>query len=173
MHRILRPAAIALVLVLGSAAHAEGVGEPAYIGGRFDLRGWTTLSQSGERRAIAGNVIFDQRGADYTATYQLGTRITTDDGPRRASVVGRGSGHITGNVIEGSAETQLIFSSAPGIDVTVPYVPKRFGPIITQLVQGTVDESGELELRIEYRPVEGGPPEASSTVLRGRRVAPE
>ncbi len=162
-------------LLVASAAHGAdapdvSAAEPRYIGGRYSVHGTITVKDTGEKRAIAGTVIFDQRGSEFTATYSLRTRVRTDEGLVRADVLGRGDGSVSADRIEGNVESQLITAATTGAHGAAPYMPRRIGPVLKQTARGTVDEHGVLKFELEYTPVEGGPTEASSVVLYGERV---
>jgi hypothetical protein len=155
-----------------AAADAPDVAaiEPHYIGGRYAVHGTITVTESGERRAIAGTVIFDQRGSEVRATYHLQTRVRTDEGLVKADVIGRGEGNVAADQIEGDVESQLITAAITGAYGTAPYMPRRIGPVLKQKARGKVDEHGTLKFELDYTPVEGGPKEASHIVLYGERV---
>jgi len=161
-----------LIAAAARAADAPDVSaaEPRYIGGRYAVTGTITVKDTGEKRAIAGTVIFDQRGSDFTATYSLRTRVRTDEGLVRADVLGRGDGNVAADRIEGNVESQLIHAAVTGAHGAAPYMPRRIGPVLKQKARGSVDEHGALKLELDYTPVEGGPTEASQVVLYGERV---
>ena len=153
-------------------AREDSHAEDAYIGGEYDMHGTITLKESGERRPIAGTLIVDQRGSEYRATYHLRTRVQTEDGLRHADVIGRGEGSVAGAGFQGTSETQLILARAPGAYGAVPYMPRRFGPVLHNETAGSVDEHGVLTIELDYQPGEGGPQNATHTVLRGERKKP-
>jgi hypothetical protein len=143
-----------------------------YIGGEYEMHGTITVTATGETRAIAGRVIVDQRENEYRTTYRLRTRVQTEEGLRGADVIGRGEGRIEGSKIEGEVETQLILATVPGAYGGVPYIPRRYGPVLKSRTAGTVDEHGVLSVELDYTPVEGGPPNATHIRLRGERKQP-
>jgi hypothetical protein len=168
-------AGVAVVLLFASAARAAdppdvAAPEERYIGGRYSVQGSITVKDTGEKRAIGGTLILDQRGPEFRTTYQLRTRVRTENGLVRADVIGRGDGRIDGNRIEGTAESQLITATIGGAHGATPYLPRRIGPILKQQANGSVDEHGVIKLELEYTPVPGGPVETSHVILYGERV---
>lgn len=150
--------------LLGASAE-----EPRYVGGEYRMTGTITIKDSGERRAISGDVIIDQRGTEYRSTYHLRTRVRGENGLVHADVIGRGEGKIAGDELVGTVETQLIVATVPGAYGTAAYVPRRFGPVITQETRGKIDPHGVLTIEAEYTPVEGGPDQASKLWIQGER----
>jgi hypothetical protein len=168
-------AGVAVALLVASSARAADAPDVSaadlhYIGGRYAVHGTITVKGSGERRAIGGTVIFDQRGADFSATYHLQTRVRTEEGLVKADVVGRGSGVVSPQGIQGDVESQLITAAITGAYGTAPYMPRRIGPVLKQKARGSVDEHGVLKFELDYTPVPGGPLDASHVVLYGERV---
>jgi hypothetical protein len=168
-------AGVVAVLLLASAVRAAdapdvSAAEPRFIGGRYAVQGTITVKDTGEKRAIGGTLILDQRGPEFRTTYQLRTRVRTEEGVVRADVIGRGDGRVDGDRIEGIAESQLITASIGGAHGATPYLPRRIGPILRQHARGSIDEHGVIKLELDYTPVEGGPTETSHVVLYGERV---
>jgi hypothetical protein len=153
-----------------TAEETEQAPEPPSIAGTYDMTGHIKERSSGKRRPIAGRVIFDQVGSDYTATYHLRTKIRTQEGLRDAQVVGHGSGQLTGSKLEGKIETQLLLATVAGAPVGMPWAPRRYGPVIEQNTHAILNPDGSLTVEIDYEPVEGGPPEATRTTLHGIRA---
>lgn len=180
LHALLRGLAIVSIAPIAAAtltacgpreADDAAPAEPAEISGRYEVRGITTDPASPTKRRIEGTVILARDGDRYTATYELETVWPTEGGVTDAQVVGIGEGAIDGNTLTGTAHTQLVISSVPGVDTGFAFVPRI---VTTRLVSNsvaTIAADGSITLDIENRGAEGEDYRATRTHATGRRVA--
>lgn len=158
-----------------SVTGAAGTGtEPANatlpISGIYEVSGTTVDLESGQQREITGRVMLDERGATYSANFDLKTLFPTDDGNLEAEVIGTGGGSIDGRTLTGNAETQIVISQVPGVDPRFAFVPRNTTKRIVSSSVTTVAADGTVDVRIESRPAEGEVYSPTRTKLSGVRV---
>ena len=157
-----------------STAPAVGAGPPAgepNIGGLYDVSGMTTEIESGDQREIAGTIIISQRGDRYDSTFSLRTIFPTPSGPLPAEVIGKGEGRVDGRVLTGTAETQVVLSTVPGVDAGFAYVPRRVSERIVSSSVARLTPDGQVTIEIRSEPAEHSAYAATSTVLTGELVS--
>jgi hypothetical protein len=144
---------------------------PLPIAGMYEVSGVTVDLESGNERKISGKIILNQQGETYTATFALDTLFPTERGNLEAEVIGTGTGKIDGRTLTGSAETQLIVSTVPGIDPGFAFVPRTTTRRIVSASVTTVAEDGSVQVEIESNPAQGEVYSPTRTTLRGTRVS--
>ena len=146
--------------------------EPAPIAGIYQVTGFTIVKQSGQQREISGTVILVQEGDAYTSTFNLQTEFPTPDGVVTSEVIGKGEGTIEGTILLGTALTQIVMASVPGVDTQFAFIPRFVGPRIVSTTAAKLAEDGTLTVEIESQPAEGETYAATRTTVSGMRIAP-
>lgn len=170
--RSLAIASIALALACGSgdAPVADEV-QASPIAGMYEVTGVTVAVESGHKREIAGTVILAESGDSYTATFNLNTTYPGADQALPAEVIGKGEGLIDGRTLRGTAETQLVMATVPGIDPGFAYVPRMVSTRITSNTVATVATDGTVSIEIENQPMKGTEYAPTRTTLHGSRIS--
>lgn len=152
-----------------------GAGGKLDFTGVFEVDGFTVVRRSEERRPIAGTVIIAHREGPvaHVATFSLETELSGPDGSIEAEVFGSAEAERSADELHGTAETQLLLASVPGIDASFPFIPGRLGPKIVSSFQMTPDpeEAGSFRIEIENEAAEGQAYQRTRTTLRARRTA--
>jgi hypothetical protein len=146
--------------------------DPEPISGLYDVRGVTVPIEGGsEGRPITGTVILKQDGASYTATFKLDTTFPGVEDPVQADVIGSGEGTIEGRTLTGTAQTQLVVSTVPGIDTDFAFIPRIVGARIVSTAVTEIHPDGSLVIELENKPAEGEDYRPTRTKLTGQRVS--
>ena len=176
MGRFVHGVLLAALLAVGCSG-GDGGGEPAEvteavpIGGRYEVRGVTVAVESGHKREIAGTIILAEEGGSYTSTFNLTTTYPGAEEALPAEVIGKGDGTIEGRTLKGSAQTQLVMATVPGIDPGFAFVPRMVSTRIESTTVATVAPDGTVNVQIESKPVPGEEYAPTRTTLNGRRVS--
>ncbi len=141
------------------------------ISGLYKVTGVTVEQESGDEREIAGTVILAQQGDRYTVTFDLTTQFPTPSGPVQSDVIGQGEGSVDGEILEGTAETQIVAASVPGVDSKFAFIPRQVSARIVSTTVSRVYADGSVSIEIESQPVEGQQYAATRTSLKGERIA--
>jgi hypothetical protein len=144
---------------------------PPSLSGMYEIKGTTTVIGTKMERGISGTVILAQQGSRYTTTFSLETTYPTETGPVEADVIGKGDGRVDGTTLQGTAETQIVMASVPGVDSGFAYIPRYVGPRIVSTTTGEQMKDGTIVIEITSQPAEGEDYLPTRTSLRGRRVA--
>jgi hypothetical protein len=168
------PAVFLFVLGCGGqeAEVAEGQVETVPIPGRYEVRGTTVAIESGHKRAIAGTIILAEQGGLYTATFDLTTTYPGAEAALPAQVIGKGEGTIEGRTLKGTAQTQLVMASVPGVDPGFAFIRPQVSTRLVSTTVATIAADGKLSIAIENQAEEGEEYAPSRTTLRGSRVSP-
>ncbi len=145
--------------------------ETVSVAGMYEVKGTTAEEGGGNKRQISGTIVLAEEGSNYTATFSLNTEFPTPDGPVPADVIGKGEGTISGDTLEGEAQTQIVVSSVPGIDTQFAFIPRFVGPRILSASTAQVHDDGSITVEILNQPREGEDYTPTRTMLRGVRVA--
>ncbi len=167
------------ILAVASAAAACGGGEtietpPALpIGGMYEVKGETIAGTTGDKRAIAGRIVIAESadGSGYTATFNLTTTYPGAEEALPAEVIGTGQGSIEGRSLSGSAQTQLVMATVPGVDPGFAYVPRMVGTRIVSKSSARVAADGSVQIEIENQAAPGETYTPTRTLLSGFRVS--
>lgn len=179
------PALLALsLLALGALAMGCGPGaseppdvaapvDPVPISGLYDVSGTTrAINGPGDERRIAGTVVLKQTGDTYSATFKLDTTFPGAEDPVQADVIGQGEGTVEGRSLRGTARTQLVVSTVPGVDTDFAFVPRIVGARLVSTATTEIAPDGSLVIELENQPAEGEHDYLPTrTRLTGRRVA--
>jgi hypothetical protein len=143
----------------------------APIGGLYEVHGTTVGLESGHKREIAGTVILAEDGDRYTATFNLTTTYPGAEEALPAEVIGKGQGAIDGRTLRGSAQTQLVMATVPGVDPGFAFVPRMVSTRIVSETVTTIAADGTVSIEIENQPAPGESYAPTRTTLRGERVS--
>jgi len=166
----------ALLLACGDAepsrrAPPVDAAPPPPISGIYKVSGTTVETTTGSERGVSGTVILHAEGDSYTATFSLATTLHASGEAKKAELVGKGEGSITGRKLAGTAETQLIVALVPGVDAGFAMLPRRATARILNQSDATIDTDGGVQIEIESEPAPGQSYAPTRTTLRGRRVS--
>jgi hypothetical protein len=140
--------------------------------GAYRVSGKTIEKGTTNSRPLEGTIILVQDGNSYTATFDLQTELPTPEGPSaRAQVVGKGDGAVKGAGLEGSATTQIVWATVPGVDSGFAFVPKRFGPRLESKSKARFQPDGSILIEIDNEGVGGSRYTPTHTTLRGVRMS--
>ena len=147
--------------------------DPVPISGLYDVRGTTRSTQGpGDERRIAGTVVLKQDGDSYTATFKLDTTFPGVEDPVQADVIGNGEGSVEGRTLRGTARTQLVVSTVPGVDTDFAFVPRIVGARVVSTAVTEIEPDGSLVIELENAPADGEHDYLPTrTRLTGRRIA--
>jgi hypothetical protein len=166
-----------MVAACGPQSGGPGASDEAaalQLSGMWEVEG-TTVEKGSEQNArkIKGTVILSQEGNQYTSTFTMETMIPTPDGASLSTdVIGKGEGTIEGSSIGGTARTQLVIATVPGVDPDFAFIPRSVTTRIVSKVSGTAAPDGTFVMEIENAPEPGEDYVPTRTTLRGKRVGP-
>ncbi len=173
-----------LLLCCGAVALAAGCGpaaEPSApveetrapaarsITGQYEVTGVTIDQASGGQRPILGRMSIRVEGDRYTSHFELSTRFPGSEAVP-AEVVGTGEGTVEGDRLRGSADTTLVASSVPGVDVGFAFVPREVGTRIVSTSEARLFDDGSVRIEIENAPAAGVDYAPTRTILVGYRI---
>ncbi len=169
-------ALLATIPMLLSCGDSETPGaetaEPAApIAGMYKVTGVTVSTDTGQERQIAGAVILAQEGDQYTATFQLNTTYPGPEAEIPAEVICKGEGTIEDRTLTGTAATQLVMSTVPGIDPAFAFIPRIVTTRIVSASTTTIQDDGTMLIKITNQPAPGAEYSPTVTTLRGRRIS--
>ena len=167
------PTIILLLLGCGGqdAEVAQEKIEATPIPGRYDVHGSTIATESGHKRDIAGTIILSEQSGGYTATFDLATTYPGAEAALPAQVIGKGEGTIEGRTLRGTAQTQLVMASVPGVDPGFAFIRPQVSTRLISTTVATIAADGGLSIEIENQPAEGEDYTPTRTTLRGSRVS--
>jgi hypothetical protein len=142
---------------------------PVEIGGRYEVTGVTIGIEDGAQRPIHGTLNLRVEEGRYRAHVELETRFPGSEAVA-ARVVGTGEGTVEGNVLVGSAQTQLLSASVPGVDVGFAYVPRDVGARIVSDARAEFQPDGSVKIELENAPAPGDDYRPTRTHLVGYRA---
>lgn len=162
--------------VLSLAACGGGNGEveelPATpIAGMYEVTGETITPATGDTRSISGKIIIAEEGGRYTATFNLTTTYPGAEEALPAEVIGKGEGLVNDRSLTGTAQTQLVMATVPGIDPGFAFVPRMTSTRIVSKSTARVAADGSVQIQIESQPAEGETYTPTRTILSGFRVS--
>ncbi len=143
----------------------------APIAGLYEVSGVTLATRTGDEREISGTIILAEEGDRYVATFNLTTFYPVGAEALRAEVIGKGEGSIDGRTLIGTASTQLVVASVPGVDSAFAYIPRTVTTRIQSTAVTEVAPDGGVIVEIENEPAPGEQYEPTRTTLTGRRVS--
>jgi hypothetical protein len=151
------------------AAPAPGEGKIT-IAGLYEVEGVTVEIASGDERRISGTVILSQEGDRYLSSYSLETLYPGPDGPLSTEVIGNGEGTVEGDLMRGTAQTQLVVAKVPGVDPGFAFAPRQVSARIVSTTLGRVLADGTISVEIESKGAASDAYTPTRTTLRGRRA---
>jgi hypothetical protein len=153
-------------------AEAEPAPESAEdpFSGTYDVKGVTVDQKSGDTRRIEGHVVLTRKNGVWAASAELETDFPTPGGAQRTDVIGTGEGRRTGDGLEGTAHTQLVIQTVPGVDTGFAFIPRTVGPRLQSSWSARIDRDGSLRVELSNRAEEGEAYSPTKTTLRGTRV---
>lgn len=138
--------------------------------GTYDVSGLTVDERSGDTRVISGHVVLTRKGDGYAAAAELETEFPTHGGAVRTDVIGRGDGTAKGDGLGGTAHTQLVIQTVPGVDTQFAFIPRTVGPRLVSDWTARMERDGTLVVELRNRGEEGEEYSPTRTTLKGKRV---
>ncbi len=174
--RTVAACACSLLLTLSACSGSDSTSGPApaevtppvEASGVYEVTGVTIDSETGLSRPIYGRIQLVEAGGDYTAHYELSTLFPGSQAAA-ATVIGTGQGRLEGGHLEGTADTQLVEASVPGVDVGFAYVPREVGRRVVSMASGDFFADGTVRLTIENEAAAGAEYRPTRTLLVGYR----
>jgi hypothetical protein len=139
-------------------------------GGTYDVIGLTVDQRTGDTRRISGHVVLTKKNDHYAAAAELETDFPTLGGPLRTDVIGTGEGKVERGRLGGTARTQLVIQTVPGVDTDFAFIPREVGPRIRSSWSASLEPDGTLLVELTNRGEEGEKYSPTKTTLRGKRV---
>jgi hypothetical protein len=174
MHRPRRAAAWLLAgsLLAPTPALAQEPTMPAEDpwSGTYQVTGLTVDQKSGDTRRIEGHVVLTRKGDAWVAAAELATEYPTLGGPVHTDVIGNGDGQLIGGRLAGTAHTQLVIQTVPGVDTDFAFIPRVVGPRLVSDWTARLDTDGSLLIELSNRGEEGEEYVPTKTTLKGKRV---
>jgi hypothetical protein len=164
----------AVALSLAACGSGDGdVEEPPAtpIAGMYEVTGETITPATGDKRSISGKIIIAEEAGRYTATFNLTTTYPGAEEALPAEVIGKGEGLVNDRSLTGTAQTQLVMATVPGIDPGFAFVPRMTSTRIVSKSTATVAANGSVQIQIESYPAEGESYTPTRTTLSGFRVS--
>jgi hypothetical protein len=161
-------------LLLRTAVAAETTpeaGAPDPWSGTYDVIGLTVDQKTGDTRRITGHIVLTRKQGHYAAAAELETEFPTHGGALRTDVIGTGEGKLEKEVLSGTAQTQLVIQTVPGVDTNFAFIPREVGPKLVSTWSARFDRDGSLIVELANRGEEGERYSPTKTTLRGKRVA--
>jgi hypothetical protein len=145
---------------------------PSPISGRYEVSGETVTKSTGDKREISGTLIVaaDEAGK-YIATFDFSTTYPGADSAMPAEVIGKGEGSVEGRTLLGTAHTQLVMATVPGVDPGFAYIPRMVSTRIVSNSTATIARDGAVTITIRSVPAKGEEYEPTRTTLHGRRLS--
>ena len=164
--------AAALSLAACGGGEDDGPQVPAApIAGMYEVTGETIAPATGDKRSISGKIIIAEEGGRYTATFNLTTTYPGAEEALPAEVIGKGEGLVEGRSLTGTAQTQLVMATVPGVDPGFAFVPRMVSTRLVSTSTATVAADGSVQIQIENQPAEGEAYNPTRTTLSGFRVS--
>lgn len=153
---------------LGATAADPAATDP--FSGTYDVRGTTVDSKSGDTRRIDGHLVLTRKNGHYAAVAELQTDFPTHGGAVRTDVIGTGDGEPSGSGLAGSANTQLVIQTVPGVDTDFAFIPRQVGPRVVSTWVAHLEADGTIVVELTNRGAKGEDYASTTTTLRGKRV---
>ncbi len=169
-HLVLGSAAALCLAACGSGDDA-GESVPATpISGMYQVTGDTVTKATGDKRSISGKIIIAEEAGRYTATFNLTTTYPGAEEEMPAEVIGKGEGSVEGRSLTGTAQTQLVMATVPGVDPGFAFVPRMVSTRILSKSTATIAADGSVQIEIENEAAPGESYPPTRTALSGFRV---
>jgi len=139
--------------------------------GTWNARGRTTDLHTGDTRVIEGVVVLTLAEGVYSGSSELETQYPAEGGPIDAHVLGIATGTREGDVLRGTAETQLVMGTVPGLHADFAFVPRTVGARLASTFTARIQRDGTLLIELENQPAEGEENyQPTRTTLNGTRA---
>jgi hypothetical protein len=168
--RSLSIASFAATLLAASAAQAAEANAADPYSGTYDVVGTTTDTKSGDQRRIEGHIVLTLKDGRYRAASELATDFPTHGGPMHTDVIGTGEGERKGDELAGTANTQLVIQTVPGVDTNFAFIPRQVGPRIVSTWKARLEPDGTLVVELANKGEDGEAYAPTTTKLRGKKV---
>lgn len=168
--RTISALALALVAIAAPPARAADPAAADPYSGTYDVLGTTVDTKSGDTRRIEGHVVLTKKNGHYAAAAELETDFPTQGGAMRTDVIGTGEGKPSGKGLAGSASTQLVIQTVPGVDTNFAFIPRQVGPRLVSTWIAHLDADGNLLIELTNHGAKGEAYSPTKTTLRGKRV---
>jgi len=174
----LRPAVLLTLAMAACALACSGVDEPARsnpapdFDGIYRVSGTSVEIEGGSSRQISGLVVLRQEGDHYRTNFDLETEylVENEGDGMSAALIGEGSGRVEGDDLRGSASTQFVLATVPGVHASFALLPRKVGPRIVSNTSAHMRSDGSIAIEIESRPRPGEQYSPTRTQLLGYRV---
>lgn len=153
------------------APEDEAPAEVAPISGLYRVSGHTAPAKGGRKRAISGTIVLTDQGDSYTASFNLTTVYPGEGEDLPADVIGHGEGTIEGRTLRGTAQTQLVVTTVPGVDPAFAYIPRTVTTRLVSTTMTTLTPEGGVSIEIENVPAPGEEYVPTRTKLMGNRIS--
>jgi hypothetical protein len=167
----LRSAAALSLVTCGSGDRGEEALAMTPIAGMYEVTGDTLTPSTGDKRSISGTILIAESGGRYTATFNLITTYPGADEALPAEVIGKGEGLVDGRSLIGTAQTQLVMATVPGVDPGFAFVPRMVSTRIVSKSTAKISAEGSVQIRIESHGAKGETYAPTRTTLSGFRVS--
>jgi hypothetical protein len=163
---------LALVLIAIAAQPARGRDPAAQdpYSGTYDVLGTTVDTKSGDTRRIEGHIVLTRKNGHYAAAAELETDFPTQGGAMRTDVIGTGDGRPSGTGLAGTANTQLVIQTVPGVDTDFAFIPRQVGARLVSTWVAHLEADGTLLVELTNHGAKGEAYSPTKTTLRGKRV---
>jgi hypothetical protein len=155
-------------LVAEPARAADAAVDP--FSGTYTVVGTTVDVQSGDTRRIEGHLVLTLKDGRYAAASELSTEFPSHGGPVHTDVLGNGDGDRKGDVLSGTAHTQLVIQTVPGVDTNFAFIPRQVGPRLVSSWTAHLEPDGTLVVELANQAEKGEKYRPTTTTLRGKRV---
>ena len=162
--------ALALIAIATQPARATDPAATDPFSGTYDVLGTTVDTKSGDTRRIEGHVVLTKKNGHYAAAAELETDFPTHGGAMRADVIGTGKGKPSGTSLAGTADTQLVIQTVPGVDTAFAFIPRQVGPRLVSTWIAHLEADGTLVVELTNQGAKGEAYSPTRTTLRGKRV---
>lgn len=123
--------------------------------GSWSVKGITQDLTRGDSRRIEGMIVLSEKEGLYNGKSDLRTKFPSEGGAVDADVIGTATGRLDGNVLGGTAETQLVLGTVPGVETEFAFIPRQVGPRITSDWTAHFRRDGTLVVQLENQPAPG------------------
>jgi hypothetical protein len=140
------------------------------LSGLYKVSGTTARPDGTDERGISGTIRLMHDGDRFTTTYELKTTFPGRSDELKADVVGTGEGRVEKGTLEGSAATQLVVSTVPGVDPGFAFIPRVVGVRIVSKTTAQFLADGTVTMHVESVAGEGEEYRPTRTTLIGERA---
>ncbi len=136
--------------------------------GVFRVHGSVVDEKTGQSQPTHGFVSIRLRDGGWVSGYELETSFEREDGALAAELVGTGAGSLHGNPLHGTASTQLVMATIPGVSPKFALIPRSVGPRVAARTTLWMGDDGSIAL--EFASSEDAEHPSPLVFLTGHRV---